>query len=103
MPEVEATTVDALVADGGDSELTVPLISAMARAYTRGRGFDDTGEPCEEVAAVIYLAAARFISNPKQTSQSLTAGPYVLDQRSFFTGWTLAEMFVLNRYRKRAM
>jgi len=34
---------------------------------------------------------------------SVTAGPYVLDQRSFFTGWTLAELFVLNRYRKRAM
>jgi hypothetical protein len=75
----------------------------MARAYTRGRGFDDDGDPNEDVAAVIYTAAARFISNPKQTSMSVTAGPYVLDQRSFFTGWTLAELFVLNRYRKRAM
>jgi hypothetical protein len=74
----------------------------MARAYTRGRGFDDDG-PNEEVAAVITTASARFVGNPKQVSIALTTGPFSMDVRSFFNGWTLAELFVLNRYRRRAM
>jgi hypothetical protein len=72
----------------GDGELIISTITALARAYTRGHGFDEDG-PNEEVAAVITTAATRFTGNPKQTSMSLTAGPYVIDQRSYFTGWTL--------------
>jgi hypothetical protein len=74
----------------------------MARAYTRGHGFDD-GEPNEELAAVITTATARFIGNPTQLSRADTIGPFTTDIRGGFTGWTLAELFVLNRYRKRAM
>lgn len=85
------------------ADTTVPLISAMARAYTRGRGFDQYFEPNEEIAAVITTAAARLASNSGQIAYSKTVGQASEEARSWFTGWTLAELAVLNRYRKRAM
>lgn len=100
MAEVEPADVDELLAGGTD--LIVPLITTMARAYTRGQGFDGD-EPNDEIAAVIVTAAARLVANPKQIGTSSTAGPFSEDVRGGFTGWTLAELFVLNRYRKRAM
>jgi hypothetical protein len=102
MPAVFPADVDALTSKEGDTELAIPIITAMARAYTRGHGFDD-GEPNEEVAAVITTATARFIGNPTQLSRADTIGPFTTDIRAGFTGWTLAELFVLNRYRKRTM
>jgi hypothetical protein len=32
-----------------------------------------------------------------------SGGPFAMDLRSYFTGWTLAELFVPNRHRQRAM
>ncbi len=47
MAEVEPDDVVALLADRPDTvELAVPLITTMAKAYTRGRGFDGN-EPNE--------------------------------------------------------
>ena len=106
MPEVDPDAVVALTTEGDASEvaeMTVQIITAMAKVYTRGRGFDVTGEPSEEIAAVITTASARFIGNTKQTSMAMAAGPFTHDVRSYFQGWTLAELFVLNRYRKTAM
>lgn len=71
----------------------------MARAYTRGGGFAQTGEPAEDVAAVITTATARLVSNPGQLDEQ-RVGPFSI--RGGFTGWSLAETFVLTRYRKRA-
>ncbi len=73
------------------------VVTAMARSYTRGNGFT-AGEPAEDLGAVILTATARLMANPEQLgyqrgSVSLAGG---------FTGWSLAETFVLNRYRKRA-
>lgn len=90
------------------ADSAVPLVTAFARAYTRGRGFDADGTPNEEIAAVITTASARLGSNTGQTSTSRTenhgdAGSMTHDVRSWFTGWTLAELLVLNRYRKRAL
>ena len=86
----------------GNATLVVPMITVMAKAYTRGRGFDGN-EPNDELAAVITTAAARFVSNPSQLSRNQTAGPFGDDVRGGFQGWTLAEQAVLNRYRVRAM
>ena len=100
----KARRAAAIVADA-----VIPVVTAFARAYTRGRGFDaETGEPNSEVAAVITTASARFAGNTAQTSTSRTdnhgdAGSVTRDVRSWFTGWTLAEQIVLNRYRRRAM
>lgn len=89
--------------DGATAALAgehVSIITAMARSYTRGRGFDpETGDPAEDVAAVIVTATARLLSNPGQLAHSM--GPFAL--HGGFTGWSLAETFVLNRYRKRAV
>lgn len=86
----------------GNATLVVPMITLMAKSYTRGRGFVDN-EPNEEIAAVITAAAARFVSNPAQVSRSESAGSFSQDLRGGFNGWSLAEQTVLNRYRVRAM
>ncbi len=95
--------VAAFLGQGDDTALEaladqhVPIVTALARSYTRGNGFT-AGSPAEDVAAVIVTATARLMANPEQLgyqrgSVSLAGG---------FTGWSLAETFVLNRYRKRA-
>jgi hypothetical protein len=101
MPEVEAYDVTAVTQ--GDLETVVPIVTVMAKAYTRGRGFDDTtGQPNDEIAAVITTAAARLAANGAQLAADNTAGPFAQSIRGGFTGWSLAEQFVLNRYRVRA-
>ncbi|MGV9673566.1 hypothetical protein ACWDPV_23775 [Gordonia sp. NPDC003504] len=75
----------------------VTIVTAMARAYTRGQGFTD-GEPADDIAAVITTATARLVANPEQINT--TTGSVAVN--GGFTGWTLAELFVLNRYRKKA-
>lgn len=75
----------------------VAIIKAMARAYTRGKGFTDGG-PSDDIGAVIIAATARLVANPEQID--IRAGE--VSVRGSFNGWTLAESFVLNRYRKRA-
>lgn len=88
---------DALVSLAGEH---VVIVTAMVRAYTRGAGFDPTGQPAEDVAAVITTATARMVVNPEQTKRYQVAD--YSETPSVFQGWTLAETFVLNRYRKRA-
>lgn len=75
----------------------LPIVTAMARAYTRGNGFTDD-EPAEDLAAVITTATARLLANPEQINTQV--GEVAL--RGGFTGWSLAETFVLNRYRRTA-
>ncbi|MBX7452284.1 hypothetical protein GR927_30230 [Mycolicibacterium sp. 3033] len=87
----------------GQVSAALAIVSAMASAYTRGRGFNMYGEPNPEISAVIITAAARLASNASQLSRSETTGPFSQDIRGSFQGWTLAEQFVLNRYRVRAM
>lgn len=76
----------------------LPIITAMARAYTRGNGFSGT-DPNDEIAAVITTATARLMANPDQLQYRVGNVSF----QSSFAGWTLAETFVLNRYRKRAV
>lgn len=79
----------------------LPIIRAMAYAYTRGRGFLDGASvlPNDDVAAVIITATARLMANPDQLKYRVGDVSY----QSAFEGWTLAETFVLNRYRKKAI
>lgn len=81
---------------------TLPIITAMARSYTRGNGFTD-GEPNEDIRAVIITATARLMTNPGQLAVDETVGSFSKSIRGGFAGWTLAETFVLNRYRVRAL
>ncbi|CAA0120925.1 Uncharacterised protein [Mycolicibacterium vanbaalenii] len=84
-----------LVALAGE---VVPVITAMVRAYTRGRGFTDD-EPNGELAAVITTGSARMVGNPEQLHTRVGS----VEIRAGFNGFSLAETFVLNRYRKRAL
>ncbi|MGB3286049.1 hypothetical protein [Mycolicibacter algericus] len=86
---------------GGDREVCTSVVTVMARAYTRGNGFT-AGEPNEEITAVIVTAAARLAANTAGFPIDQTAGEFSQSLRGAFGGWTLAEQFVLNRYRVRA-
>lgn len=79
----------------------VQIITAMARGYTRDRGFEN-GVPAEDLAAVIVTATARLLANPDQVPNDVTAGSFSKRTYAGFTGWSLAETFILDRYRKRA-
>ncbi|MDO3074754.1 hypothetical protein P5V19_16820 [Mycobacteroides abscessus subsp. abscessus] len=85
----------------GDVTLVVPLVTRLAKSYTRGRGFDDD-EPNPEIAAVIVTASARLAANGNGLwSKQIDDVKY--EYARFGFGWTLGELAVLNRYRKRAM
>ncbi|MGV0732868.1 hypothetical protein [Mycolicibacter sinensis] len=86
---------------GGDRDTCTAVVTVMARAYTRGNGFTN-GEPNEEITAVIVTAATRLAANTAGFPIDQTAGDYSQSLRGAFGGWTLAEQFVLNRYRVRA-
>lgn len=73
------------------------IVTALARSYTRGRGFVGA-EPSEDIAAVITTATARLVANPEQLATEVGS----VSTRGFWFGWNLAEQIVLNRYRVRA-
>lgn len=99
-----AADIAAFLGQSGDPTVAalagqhLPIVTAMARAYTRGVGFTD-GTPNEEIAAVITTATARLMAHPTQLEQRV-GETYT---RQGFHGWTLAETFVLNRYRRTAL
>lgn len=103
MASVTGRDVAEFLGQGDDAEFValagehVTIATAMTRAYTRGGGFTET-EPNEELAAVITTATARLLANPGQVDYSI-GGTRI---GRGFQGWSLAETFVLNRYRKRA-
>lgn len=81
---------------------TITAITAMVKSYTRGNGFTP-GEPDEpdtivdDIEAVILTASVRYMANPSGL-QYRAGSEYV---QGAFSGWSLAETFVLNNYRKR--
>ncbi len=76
----------------------VPLVLAFVRAYTRDRGFPVAGTIPEDLAAVVITATARLVTNPAQLERE-HAGEYIAV--GSFAGWTLPELAVLHRYRRR--
>lgn len=91
----ESATAEALQL--ARNHLTV--VSALVRSYTRGEGFDEMGFPHDDVAAVILTASARLMANPHQHKREELGGYSVTPTP--FLGFSLAEMMVLNKYRKR--
>lgn len=73
-------------------------VSAFVQAYTRDRGFID-GEPKRDVQVVIVSAAARLAGNPENLTRLQVDN--VTESRKVFEGFNLAELGVLNRYRRR--
>jgi hypothetical protein len=83
-------------------EAVLRTVKAMASSYTRGNGFTE-GVPAEDLEAVIYSAAMRWVSNPSQIPMRQQLGAVAVDLRGGFIGWTLVELAVLNNYRDRAL
>lgn len=83
----------------------LPAVTHMVKAYTRDRGFDPLGgEPGDDLAAVIVSSSARLVANPEHTiDQTVIADENTFTTRpGIFNGWTLPELAILHRYRKRA-
>ena len=49
----------------GDMETVVPIVTVLAKSYTRGQGFAGNS-PNQEIAAVISTASARLAGNGTQ-------------------------------------
>ena len=77
------------------------VVTAYVRSYVRDNGFpldpDDDELPID-LAAVILTAAARLATNPAQLEQERAGDYYAVGG---FKGWTLVELAVLHRYRRR--
>lgn len=98
MPEVDPVDVNSLT--DGDVDTIVPIVTALAKGYTRGHGFDGA-TPTQDIA-VIVTASARLAANTSQLPFDEAAGPFSRSLRAAFQGWSLAEQIILNRYRVRA-
>lgn len=100
-------------------EAALSIVEATVYSYTRGVGFgvgllpgptvfpsadlsqSAIGDPDEALTTVIVSAAARMANNP-------TADTYIqvdgwANRPGGFQGFTLAELMILNTYRKRAI
>lgn len=102
---VTATDVAELLGRGDEPDLialagkALPIVTAQVRAYTRDRGFSGD-EPAADVAAVVLTSAARLAANPENL-RAEAIGDYNV-QRQVNDGWTLTELAILNRHRRRA-
>ena len=105
-------TVDDLVvlADQRDtprlrSQAVLQLATAegMVAGYCRGRHVDAAGEYRPGAGEVVLSLACRLLANPQQIQVREQAGSVSMLRGEVTVGFTLAEQFVLNRYRKRAL
>lgn len=75
----------------------LPVVVEFIHGYTRGRKW--TGyTPPYPLRAVIVSAGARLVTNPEQVSQ-YAAADYT-ERPAVLSGYTLAELGVLHRYRR---
>lgn len=71
----------------------------FAKAFCRGRGFEDDEDVPDDLRQVIVTAAARIASNPNMLAAE-QAESYASTGR-FDGGWAPVELMVLTRYRRR--
>lgn len=90
-------TADTALAEQAGQAVTT--VTAMVAAYCRGKHTTSAGEPKTGVSEVILTAAARLLTNPEQLPMDIGD----VSIRGGFTGFTLVELAVLNRYRKRSL
>lgn len=79
----------------------LPVVIEFVKGYTRDAGFGADGyTPSASLASVLVSVAARVATNPEQVAY-FQAGEYA-ERPAVLNGFTLAELAVLNRYRRRA-
>lgn len=88
--------------DSAQGVAVLSIVTAMVSEYTRGQGFTN-GVPTDGLRAVILSASLRLLANPRGLLIDETEGPSAVSYRSAFAGWTVAELYVLNNYRVRAL
>lgn len=86
----------------GDLDTVVPVVTTLAKSYTRGNGFVGN-EPNHDIAAAIVTASARLAANGVQVRRKRIDDVEYEYSLSGMFSWSLAEQSVLNRYRVRAM
>jgi len=86
------------------AEEHLPVIAQLVRSYTRGRGFEDSAAVPADLLSVILTATARLVGNPRQLARDALGilGEFTREHTGAFAGWTLAELMVLNSYRRRS-
>lgn len=105
---MHVTPADVLAYMAGDGAGTsteqlyrhIETTTAMVRAYTRDRGFEDPFGPADDLAGVIVSCTARQVGNPAHTISVGIDDATV--RHGMFLGWTLPELAILHRYRVRA-
>lgn len=106
-PLVSAAELQAFMPDDElDAELcalAVEAATAVVAAYCRDRHLDARGRPRPGVKTVALTVAARIAANPSGISRQDTAGSFSTRRSGGFTGFTLAELTVLKRYRRKAV
>jgi hypothetical protein len=80
----------------------IAYVSQLVSAYTRGVGFTN-GVPNSDLWYVILGAAARVWAHPRQLPVESTEGQESVSWRAGFSGWSVSESLVLDRYRVRAV
>ena len=81
----------------------LPVVAIFVEGYVNGHGFTEKEwgtVPNRQLEAVIVSAVSRLVVNPEQM-QTFTAGDYT-ERPALLQGFTLAELSVLNRYRRRS-
>lgn len=87
-----------------DAQAAQALTTAQALVGSYCRGREKRGDTYRPgVEEVITMVAARILANPEQISVREQVGPYQMYKAAGFNGFTLVELAVLNRYRKRAI
>lgn len=89
--------------DDEQAQQVIDMAGAYVQAYTRGRGRDAMNQWREGVGEVVMSVAARIAANPSFIQWRNQAGSFAVHRSPGFTGFTLAEQFVLNRYRKTSL
>lgn len=95
------------VDDGTDhavaANLAVEVAHGQIGAYCRGRHVDRRGNYRPGIRSVVLTVGARILANPGQISSNVQVGAAAVRKGAGFSGFTLSELSVLDRYRKRGI
>lgn len=76
---------------------------AYVEGYTRGNHRTPAGSPRAGIKWVVLSVAGRILANPGKVSTKEQIGAFSFYVGDGFNGFNLAELAILNRYRKRAI
>ena len=79
------------------------IAEALINGYCRGRHKNLDGSFRPGIEQVQLTVSSRILANPEQVQVREQVGPYTYFRGEGFSGFTLPELAVLNRYRKRGV